>query len=178
MSSLKSTYMRRLIFAILVALYILLIMGACTKEKLQQPPAIEKAKTANKIANLVQTFDWSGSQINNICTGEIMTATVWKVTIRNSQMSTGGDLTFKAHITSQFKMIGEDGTEYTGGIVAITQRTETNNGTVTMKITVKERIIASGKNNNLFFTFTCVIITHPDGTVEFGKDPIEELTCR
>ena len=74
---------------ILLALLVITLIS-CTKQSILSEE-LPIPKTANKTSAIRDTreFDWTGSQLPNPCTGELMTATLWHVTITIQQIFTG-----------------------------------------------------------------------------------------
>lgn len=163
-----------------IALYLLYILSSCSKEQLPVQHIQEVGKVANKDAHTqtVYTFDFTGSKVINQCNGEMMTATTWNVTVRSSRTITNNKVLYTTHITTQFKMVGESGTIYTGTTNYVDHSRTYSNGTASLNIKIREHVTAIGKGGDLFYTYLCSVVTHPDGTITYTKSPYQETVCK
>ncbi len=156
------------------------VLISCQKEIL--PPIEGKpVTTANKNGTIhdVHTYDFTGTQIPNPCTGMILTATMWKTTITTNTTITGNKATIGTHVSSQFKFTDTAGRTYTGINSTFTNRTELFTDTIiTLKVSTHQHINTAGDKNNVVFVETYTLEISQGGIINYKRDPNSEFRCQ
>lgn len=165
--------MKSLLFAILFALYVMIVLS-CSKE-LVLPNQITLDVASPQTANKGEEQDWAGTTIYNPCTDELMRATSWKVTI--SMLNTGKNLSI-TQVKAISRFVGISGKVYNGNLVISTHSITYKDGVNICTLILHERIHTAGSLNDCITIQKYTIKFLPNNTYEFIRDPVMKSYCK
>ena len=161
-----------------LSILLVITLVACKKESIL-PPENNTQITANKGSFSFRDsrkLDWTGSQILNPCTGELLTATFWNTTVTTQGIYNGSKSSINIHITGQLKMVSTSGIQYTGATNFVVKEVTFTDGTLTSRARIRETI-TSPSGGSLTFTKAGYLRVSPEGTITYVTEPITELVC-